>query len=218
MPGDAEARPGTAARSVGCLRQRGVLRGKLAGDMAVLVLAQRLAQHGENGSGSGPGILIGHGRGLAHLRDEVLEVDRVCPWPATPPCLQLLCQVGQIRGKASRVAVAELVCESPRTARLISAGSSRDNPVRSAAARMSPFWSMATTPFAGLPAGIPGHRAWPAPGVTSAKAGRDTACPDGLEAHLGYLLSAAGRCCTASRVRSRLAIGTPEKVPQNDQI
>ena len=77
--------------------------------MAILLFAQRLAQHGENGTGPSPGILIGHGRALAHLLDEVLELDRVCLWPATPPCLQLLCQVGEIRGKASRLAVAELI-------------------------------------------------------------------------------------------------------------
>jgi hypothetical protein len=51
--------PGTDARSAGCLHQPGVLRGELSGQMAELLLAQRLAQHGQDGSGSSAGLFIG---------------------------------------------------------------------------------------------------------------------------------------------------------------
>ena len=79
--------------------------------MAVLLLAQRLAEHGQDGSRSSAGFFIGQPGTPAHLPDEVVEPDRVCLLVATPPCLQLLCQAGEICGKASRLAIAELIRE-----------------------------------------------------------------------------------------------------------
>jgi hypothetical protein len=79
--------------------------------MAVLLLVQRLAKHGQDGSGSSAGLFIGQPGALAHLPDEVVEPDRVCLLLATPPCLQLLCEAGEICGKAPRLAIAQLVRE-----------------------------------------------------------------------------------------------------------
>jgi hypothetical protein len=61
---------------------------------------------------------------------------------------------------ARRRASPSLSCSaSPsRTARVISADSSRDSLDRSATARTNCFWSMATAPFAGLPASVLCHR------------------------------------------------------------
>lgn len=130
--------------------------------MAVVLLAQRLVQHREDRSGSSAGIVIGQPGALAYLPDEVVEPDRVCLFPAAPPRLQLLCQVGQVCGKAPRLAVAQLAREPLQDGPGEIADSSRDNLVRSATARASRFWSTATAPFAGLPASIwatgPGQR------------------------------------------------------------
>jgi hypothetical protein len=119
----------------------------------------------------------------------------------TPPCLQLLCQAGEIRGKASRLAVAELICEPlqdrPADIRRFLARQPGSLRHRTDESLLVNGHDSLRRPAGQYPGPPDLASAW----VTSAKAGRDTrpACPDGFEAHPSHLLSAAGRYCTAQR-------------------
>src|SRR6202012_590269 len=111
--GPASFRPAPPAWSAGRLRQRGIARGKLPREMAVILWAHRFAQRGEDGCGSGAGLVFGQPGALGHLPDELGDLDRMCAVPAAARSPQLLGRcLGKIQGEALGLTFAQLAGES----------------------------------------------------------------------------------------------------------
>ncbi|HUB38268.1 MAG TPA: hypothetical protein VMA72_05400 [Streptosporangiaceae bacterium] len=77
--------------------------------MAVLVLAQPIADDGEYGPGSGAGVRVGQPGPLAQLFDEVVDLDRPRLLLRAPCFKHALGQIGKIQGEPPRLALAQLI-------------------------------------------------------------------------------------------------------------